>query len=293
MESQFKKWGITDYTRISVDKYSAKNYDDWKHRLITEYPPAKYDHPKNMSMLFNQFNTLIDWYNSNKSEHCIIMEDDLCLDSMKYWNFDWDYLMENLPCNWDCIQLYASSFNKLNLNLTRRHNGCHGSACFMVTRHYVEKLIKMFCYEDKYKIQYNYGYDGGAEWNTFSKIQPTSPDFVPYNIGITYTFPIFTINTDLKIPQVNEDIGIAIVGFIGGFGGVCCGILFLIIGGIMALTMNDNKQQVMYAPQANNMMIANQGMVQPSTYTNPDHMAAPMTTHMSAPSFDEPNKGGL
>ena len=61
----------------------------------------------------------------------------------------------------------------------------------------------------------------------------------------------------------------------------------------MALTMNDNKQQVMYAPPANNMMIANQGMVQPSTYTNPDHMAAPMTTHMSAPSFDEPNKGGL
>ena len=172
------------------------------HRLITEYPPAKYDHPKNMSMLFNQFNTLIEWYNSNKSEHCIIMEDDLCLDSMKYWNFDWDYLMENLPCNWDCIQLYASSFNKLNLNLTHRHNGCHGSACFMVTRHYVEKLIKMFCYEDKYKIQYNYGYDGGAKWNTFSKIQPTSPDFVPYNIGVTYTFPIFTVNVDLKIPQI-------------------------------------------------------------------------------------------
>ena len=209
MESQFKKWGITDYTRISVDKYSAKNYDDWKHRLITEYPPAKYDHPKNMSMLFNQFNTLIDWYNSNKSEHCIIMEDDLCLDSMKYWNFNWSYLMKNLPCNWDCIQLYASSFNKLNLNLTRRHNGCHGSACFMVTRHYVEKLIKMFCYEDKYKIQYNYGYDGGAEWNTFSKIQPTSPDFVPYNIGVTYTFPIFTVNVDLKIPQIDEEVGIA------------------------------------------------------------------------------------
>ena len=89
------------------------------------------------------------------------------------------------------------------------------------------------------------------------------------------------------------DIGIAIIGFVGGFGSICCGILFLIIGGIMALTMNDNKQQVMYAPPANNMMITNPGTAQPSTYTNPDHMAAPMTTHMSAPSFDEPNKGGL
>ena len=98
---------------------------------------------------------------------------------------------------------------------------------------------------------------------------------------------------DKILEDVGEDIGIAILGFIGGFGGVCCGILFLIIGGIMALTMNDNKQEVMYAPPANNMMITNPGTAQPSTYTNPDHMAAPMTTHMSAPSFDEPNNGGL
>lgn len=98
---------------------------------------------------------------------------------------------------------------------------------------------------------------------------------------------------DKILEEVGEDIGIAVLGFIGGFGGICCGILFLIIGGIMALTMKDNKQQVMYAPPANNMMMNNQGTVQPSTYTNPDHMAAPMTTHMSAPSFDEQNKGGL
>ena len=93
--------------------------------------------------------------------------------------------------------------------------------------------------------------------------------------------------------ELGEDIGILVIGFVGGFGSICCGVVLLIIGGILALTMKDNKQQVMYAPPANNMMIANQGMVQPSTYTNPDHMAAPMTTHMSAPSFDEPNKGGL
>ena len=204
MESQFKKWGITDYTRISADEFSTDNYDDWKHKLITKYPPEKYNHPRSISSLINKFNILIDWYHSNKSEYCIIMEDDLCLDAIEYWNFDWDYLMENLPCNWDCIQLYVTSFSKLNLNLARRHVGCHSAACFMVTRHYVEKLIKMFCYEDKYIIQYNYGYDGGSKWSEWAKSHPTSGDFVPYNIGVTYTFPIFTVNTDLKIPQTDE-----------------------------------------------------------------------------------------
>ena len=206
MESQFQRWAITDYTRISVDEYSADNYDDWKHKLITMYPPEKYDHPRNISMLFNQFNTLIDWYYSNKSEQCIIMEDDICLDTIEYWNFDWDYLMENLPCNWDCIQLYVSSFSKLNLNLAYRHNGCHGSACFMVTRNYVEKLMKMFCYEDKYIINYNYGYDGGSKWHSLPEAQPTSPDFVPYNIGVTYTFPLLNVKTNLKVAQDNESV---------------------------------------------------------------------------------------
>ena len=209
MESQFQRWAITDYTRVSVDKYFYKDYDDWKHKLITLYPPEKYDHPRNISITLNQFDTLIDWYYSNKSEYCIIMEDDLCLDTIEYWNFDWDYLMENLPCNWDCIQLYVASFNKLNLNLSRRHVGCHGSACYMVTRHYVEKLMKMFCYEDKYIINYNYGYDGGSKWHSIPECQPTSPDFVPYNIGVTYTFPLFNVKADLKVAQDNESVNAA------------------------------------------------------------------------------------
>ena len=113
------------------------------------------------------------------------------------------------------------------------------------------------------------------------------------DFSFTSNQSVWVTYDDKIIGDVVEDGIAAFLGFGGGFLGICCGVLFLIIGGIMALTMNDNKEQVMYAPPANNMMIANQEMVQPSTYTNPDHMAAPMTTHMSAPSFDEPNKGGL
>jgi hypothetical protein len=94
--------------------------------------------------------------------------------------------------------------------------------------------------------------------------------------------------------ELGEDIGILILGFVGGFGSICCGILLLIIGGIMALTMKDNKQEVMYSPPVDNqMMLSNQGLNQPGTYTNPDHMSAPTTTHMSQPSFGDPPKGGL
>ena len=99
--------------------------------------------------------------------------------------------------------------------------------------------------------------------------------------------------------ELGEDIGILILGFVGGFGSICCGILLLIIGGIMALTMKDNKQEVMYSPPAGNQMM----MVNNPTTThmsspqfeepNQYEMNAPATTRMSQPSFEKPPQGGL
>jgi hypothetical protein len=113
------------------------------------------------------------------------------------------------------------------------------------------------------------------------------------NFSFTSNQSVWVTYDDKILADVFEDGVAVLLGMGGGFLGICCGVLLLIIGGILALTLNDNKQQVMYAPPANNVMMANDGLVQPTTYTNPDHMPAPMTTHMSAPTFEEPPKGGL
>jgi hypothetical protein len=99
--------------------------------------------------------------------------------------------------------------------------------------------------------------------------------------------------------ELGEDIGILILGFVGGFGSICCGILLLIIGGIMALTMKDNKQEVMYSPPVDNqmMMVGNPTTTQMSSpqfgEASQPKMNAPATTHMSQPSFEKPPQGGL
>ena len=82
---------------------------------------------------------------------------------------------------------------------------------------------------------------------------------------------------------MGDDIGIMILGFVGGFGSICCGVLFLIIGGIMALTMKDNKnQEMMYMPPAGNQMLSAQTPA-----------VTPNQTHMSQPDFGRPPQGGL
>ena len=96
----------------------------------------------------------------------------------------------------------------------------------------------------------------------------------------------FTFESNQKVWVTNDDVvgkkvvedGVGIfIGFVGGFGGVCCGIVSLIIGGILALTVKDNKgQEMVYMPPAGNQMLGAQTAV-----------SSPNQTHMSQPDFGE------
>ena len=72
-------------------------------------------------------------------------------------------------------------------------------------------------------------------------------------VWVTYDDKLFSKKSWMKFSAYSA-------GFIGiGFGGLCCGIIFLIIGIIMALTMKDNgEQQMMYMPPTDNQLIAQQ-----------------------------------
>ncbi|MED6337585.1 MAG: hypothetical protein VYC12_01025, partial [Candidatus Thermoplasmatota archaeon] len=86
---------------------------------------------------------------------------------------------------------------------------------------------------------------------------------------------------DKLAEEIFDEIGALFIGFIGGFGGLCCGIIFLIIGIIMALTMKDDGQeQMMFTPPADNQLITPQAVNKSAT-------------HMSQPDFGKPPQGGL
>lgn len=188
MENQFKKWGITDYTRVSASRFSIDKIDEWKDKLDLMLLT-----PSDSSIIMNQFTTIIDWYNSGISEYCIIMQDDLSLDLIEYWMFDWDYLMKNLPYNWDCILLYFCNYAYIPMHLKKRlRNSCSG-ACYMINRWYAEKLIKMHLRPDGgFKLDNNLR-DCKVEKPCYS-----SDDFLIYQIGINYTLPIFALNQHLS-----------------------------------------------------------------------------------------------
>lgn len=188
IEDQFKKCGIFDYIRISADRYGPHNYEDWENKLIFNKRDNKVSY---ISILVNQLQSIIDWYNEDISENCLIIEDDLNFVSVKYWPFDWDYFIHRLPCNWDCVQLHIIGERFIPMGLTRRTRNNHAATCYLINRRYAKKLIDMHYLNGKFKFYNNYGYN--KDWPEYHY---QSPDFVPYEIGITYSFPIFVTNSN-------------------------------------------------------------------------------------------------
>lgn len=184
MESQFEAWKVIDYERYEK-KYKAENYDDWKHLILDK---DLVQSPEELALTLNVLQSVIDWYDSGDSETCIFMEDYVKLSIINDWFFDWTFLMENLPYNWDCIQLFSSAERRIKMHLhpwERDSGSCH---CYMITR-YFAKRIKHYHYKNGKFLLHHYtpnksipNFEYGGLHNFF------------YDIGITYTLPIFSLN---------------------------------------------------------------------------------------------------
>ena len=60
--------------------------------------------------------------------------------------------------------------------------------------------------------------------------------------NISSNVPVWVTYDDQNLGEVIEDVIEGSLGLVGGFGGVCCGVIFLIIGGILAITMKDKEE---------------------------------------------------
>lgn len=187
-EDQFNILKIKNFTRVSADRFSVKTFDVWKNKF--------YKKPVNeisrLSTTLNQLKTIIDWYDSNSSECCIIAEDDVNYLTAKYWPFTWEQFFKKLPCNWDCVQLHIIGEYFIPMGLTDRTRNNHSAACYLINRNYAAKLKQMHYKDEKFVFYNNYGYNDSVDTYHYQ-----SADFVPYEIGVTYSFPIFITKSDL------------------------------------------------------------------------------------------------
>ena len=196
MEGQFAQHNIKHFSRVSGTKFLASNPETWKHLLIGDYK-------QDLDYLVTNFITHIDflhwWLNNTQEEMLIIFEDDYDISLIDYWHFDWTYLMDHLPANWDCIQLGWEHPEVIIFCLHFKPPLDHLFGPCLLNRRFVKKIVDLYYYDGMFKINNRTGF---AE--SFPMDCPYSVDTCIIGDGVTYRIPLITTNYKMCKPDRQE-----------------------------------------------------------------------------------------
>ena len=194
-EVQYDYFEIKNYTKISGSKYQSSTYEDWKNLVVLNSLPEDLQkrerHLTEISMTLSYFLMIKDWLETTDENYLILMEDDYDLFFIEYWHFDWEYLMNNIPYDWDCIQM---SFENPSLFPCFLHPILpgHGIGGCMINRRYAEKIISLHYKDGKFDLSKkicNYNWSGIETTNL-----NLTMDYILCHNGNTYCLPLFSVN---------------------------------------------------------------------------------------------------
>ena len=179
MESQFKYWQLNDYTRISA--YDGRE-DDLSDIIKGRYPDTMSS--GEIGCTTSHLKAIKHFFDTSDAPYAVIMEDDCNIDIARYWNFTWADFIARAPYAWDVIQLAIICTGDIIVPIHTRFVNDFSTACYVITRHHAEKLIRNHVRGDKYKL------DNGV------KPRPVADDLI-YNSGCTYATPILLYKIEL------------------------------------------------------------------------------------------------
>jgi len=178
MENQFKYWEIENYTRVSA--YDGRE-DDLSDILKGRYPEMVTS--GEIGCVTSHLKAIKQFYDSGEP-YAIMMEDDCDLELVRFWNFTWQDFYAKIPYDWDVCQIAIICTGDIHIKVHKRFVNDFSTACYLITRHHAEKLIKLHCRGDKYKL------DNGV------RPRPVADDLI-YNSGNTYALPLLLYKTEL------------------------------------------------------------------------------------------------
>ena len=106
------------------------------------------------------------------------MEDDCDISTAAYWGFTWNDFARKVPYHFDVIQLAVINPIEVHIKLHLRFVNDFSTACYIIRRHHAEKLVKLHCRGDKYKLDQNV------------KPRAVADDLI-YNSGLSFAIPLF------------------------------------------------------------------------------------------------------
>jgi hypothetical protein len=179
MEQQFEYWEIENHVRISG--FDGRE-DDVSSHLKGRIPDNVTQNELGCCM--SHLKAIKTFYEETDDEYCLILEDDVNFDIVKYWNFTWTDFFSLVPYDWDCLQLTTICTGDIHVKLHLKFINDFSAAIYLISRHHAAKIMRHHIRGNKFKL------DNGV------KPRAVSEDTI-LETGKTYTIPLFLYNLDM------------------------------------------------------------------------------------------------
>ena len=179
MEDQFRYWQLKDYERISA--YDGRE-DDLGDIIKGKYPDGMTS--GEIGCVTSHLKAMKHFLDTSDAPYAIMMEDDCDLSLVHNWSFTWQDFIARVPYAWDVVQIAIICTGDIVVPIHTRFVNEFSTACYAITRHHAEKLVRLHCRGEKYKL------DQGV------KPRPVADDLI-YNSGITYACPLLLYRLEL------------------------------------------------------------------------------------------------
>jgi hypothetical protein len=199
LAKKFNSYGIKNLTGHVFERYKEGDCNLFGEMVIDLKIESK-------GPVTSHLKAIKDWYNNTNEPYAFFCEDDLSLDTVKYWNFTWEEFFARLPKDWGCIQLawIRDEFFKFGYKL-RNRCWCDWSGCaYLISREHARKLIESYHYDDNFHLDFK-----GSDTDTredWAKV-PVIETVIFSPVTKVYSFPMFVEDVILCNSTYQESQG--------------------------------------------------------------------------------------
>jgi hypothetical protein len=205
-----------DRRKSIINKFSAYDISDINFHTFPRYKDGDYKlfgtkvdqlHFHSRGPVTSHLKSIKSWVNNTTEEYTFFCEDDISLETVQYWNFNWKEFFQNLPKDWELIQLawIREPEHFLDFGFKMRNRcWCDWSGCaYLIKREFAKKLIDNYHPNEYFFLEYQ-GFD--ANIRDWWALIPTIETIIFSNIGKVYSFPLFMEDT-INCPSTYAENG--------------------------------------------------------------------------------------
>jgi hypothetical protein len=128
-----------------------------------------------------------EWYNDTCEDYAFFCEDDLSLETVDYWNFTWSEFIEQLPDDWECVQLCCVRPDEIDIQLRERDSYDWSVTAYILKREYAKKILDRYVLEDSYHLEI-----------LDTEFYPMPENVLFYGLGKVYSINLFVEDQKLQ-----------------------------------------------------------------------------------------------